>query len=47
METKNLSPKRKDLRLKEFDYSLPYVYFITICTYEKEIFSSITRLIKK
>ena len=32
---KNL-PKRKDLRLKEYDYSEPGAYFITICTKNKE-----------
>ena len=32
---KNL-PKRKDLRLKEYDYSAPGAYFITICTKHKE-----------
>lgn len=29
-------PKRKDLRLKEYDYSEPGAYFITICTKNKE-----------
>jgi len=32
---KNSLPKRKNPRLKGFDYSLPYVYFITISTFEK------------
>jgi len=32
--------KRKTNRLKDFDYSSPYAYFITICTYDrKEIFN--------
>ena len=29
-------PKRKPNRLKEFDYSQPNAYFITICTKNKE-----------
>ena len=32
MNMKNELPKRKDIRLKNFDYSSPGVYFITICT---------------
>jgi putative transposase len=28
--------RRKNPRLKEFNYSLPYIYFITICSYEKK-----------
>jgi len=28
-------PKRKNPRLKGFDYSLPYAYFITICAFNK------------
>ncbi len=28
-------PQRKPNRLPSFDYSLPYLYFITICTAEK------------
>jgi putative transposase len=31
----NFLPERENPRLKGFDYSLPYVYFITICTFEK------------
>jgi REP element-mobilizing transposase RayT len=31
----DIHPK-KSLRLKEYDYSRPGAYFITICTYEKE-----------
>jgi REP element-mobilizing transposase RayT len=27
---------RKSIRLKEYDYSLPGAYFITICTYDKQ-----------
>lgn len=34
---------RKSIRLKEYDYSKPNAYFITICTYNKEcIFGAIT-----
>lgn len=29
-------PKRKNIRLKEYDYSEPGAYFITICTKNKE-----------
>ena len=29
-------PKRKDIRLKNYDYSEPGAYFITICTKNKE-----------
>ena len=33
---------RKSIRLKEYDYSKPNAYFITICTYNKEcIFGAI------
>ena len=36
-------PKRKKIRLKEYDYSTNGVYFITICTYKrKNILSQIT-----
>jgi REP element-mobilizing transposase RayT len=28
-------PKRKPTRLKDFDYSIPGAYFITICTHKK------------
>lgn len=35
-------PKRKSNRLKEYDYSTPGAYFITICTYNrKNIFGNI------
>ena len=30
-------PKRKPNRLKDFDYSQPNAYFITICTKNKEM----------
>ncbi len=29
-------PKRKSTRLKEYDYSAPGVYFVTICTYNRK-----------
>ncbi len=29
-------PKRKKLRLKNFDYNMPYLFFITICTANKK-----------
>lgn len=36
-------PKRKRTRLKEFDYSTPGAYFVTICTKDrKELLSKIT-----
>ena len=31
-------PKRRNPRLKDFDYSKPYAYFLTICTRDKEDF---------
>ncbi len=31
-----LSRKRKSIRLKEFDYSQPGAYFVTICTRDRE-----------
>ena len=30
------SPKRKSPRLKEYDYSAPGAYFVTVCTYNKK-----------
>lgn len=37
-------PKRKQTRLKEYDYSTPGAYFITICTKDrKNILSNIVR----
>jgi len=36
-------PKRKLPRLAQFDYSSPGIYFITICTHEKQcLFGSVT-----
>lgn len=32
----NKLPKRKNLRLKDYDYSQPGYYFITICTKDKQ-----------
>ena len=32
----NEFPKRKDIRLKNYDYSLPGTYFVTICTKERK-----------
>ena len=29
-------PKRKSIRIKEYDYSLPGAYFITVCTANRE-----------
>ena len=29
-------PKRKDIRIKEYDYSAPGAYFVTICTQNRE-----------
>ena len=40
--TENLHPKRKELRLKNYDYSSPGAYFITMCTHNREcILSSV------
>jgi putative transposase len=36
MKKENIFPKRKSPRLKEFDYSQLYIYFLTICTIEKK-----------
>ena len=33
-------PKRKPTRLKDYDYSTPGVYFITVCTHNREHFLS-------
>ena len=32
----NEQPKRKELRLKNFDYSTPSAYFITVCTHDRK-----------
>ncbi|MBQ8420212.1 MAG: hypothetical protein IJY37_07670, partial [Clostridia bacterium] len=32
MDNKKDLPKRKDIRLKNYDYSSPGAYFVTICT---------------
>lgn len=29
-------PKRKQIRLQEYDYSQPGYYFVTICTYNRQ-----------
>ena len=29
-------PKRKDIRIKEYDYSAPGAYFVTICTEKRQ-----------
>ena len=36
MDNKKELPKRKRLRLKNFDYSTPGAYFITICTHNRK-----------
>jgi REP element-mobilizing transposase RayT len=36
MDKKTELPKRKRLRLKNFDYSTPGAYFITICTHNRQ-----------
>lgn len=33
----NELPKRKQIRLKEYDYSQNGYYFVTICTYKKQL----------
>ncbi len=39
----NELPKRKDLRLKNYDYSTEGAYFVTICVQDrKQILSEIT-----
>ena len=32
MDNEKELPKRKDIRLKNYDYSSPGAYFVTICT---------------
>ena len=34
-ENQNRFPERKNPRLREYDYSTPNYYFVTICTWEK------------
>ena len=35
-------PRRRNIRLKEYDYSQPGYYFVTICTHQKQaLFSSL------
>jgi putative transposase len=42
MNPNDQKPRRKSIRLSEFDYSSPGAYFITICTHNKEnIFGSV------
>lgn len=36
MENENTLPKRKDIRLKGFDYSKTGAYFVTICTQKRK-----------
>ena len=43
MNSKENFPKRKRLRLKNYDYSKPGAYFITICTYDKR--STLSRIV--
>ncbi len=33
---KQIQPRRKSIRLKEYDYSQPGAYFVTICTQNRE-----------
>ncbi|MBQ9746356.1 MAG: hypothetical protein IJW21_05995, partial [Clostridia bacterium] len=35
MDKEKELPKRKDLRLKQYDYSSPGGYFLTLCTLER------------
>ena len=37
MHNDHILPKRKKLRLENYDYSLSGAYFITICTHQKQI----------
>ena len=37
MQNEHILPKRKKLRLKNYDYTLSGAYFITICTHQKQI----------
>ena len=40
----NNLPQRKEIRLKNYDYSLEGYYFITICTRNKECILSTIKL---
>lgn len=35
-DRRTVLPQRKALRLKEYDYSRPGSYFVTVCTYERQ-----------
>ncbi|MBE6630409.1 MAG: hypothetical protein E7624_06115 [Ruminococcaceae bacterium] len=43
MDTKKELPQRKPLRLRDFNYSAPGLYFITICTHHKK--STLSRVV--
>ncbi len=44
MDNKKGLPKRKDLRLKQYDYSSKGAYFVTMCTKDRaKILSDITK----
>ena len=36
MTTDNNQPQRKNIRLKDYDYSTPGLYFVTVCTKDKK-----------
>lgn len=36
MDMENILPKRKSPRLKEYDYSTPGAYFVTVCVKERK-----------
>ncbi len=36
MSEEEIKPRRKSIRLQEYDYSQPGVYFVTICTQNRE-----------
>lgn len=37
MENVKLQHNRRTIRLNEYDYSTPWWYYITICTFERKI----------
>ena len=37
-------PKRKPIRLPEYDYSSPGAYFVTVCTHDRRCIRMILRI---
>ena len=47
MNNEKKLPKRKDIRLKGFDYGSPGAYFVTICTEKRKNFFGTVLLTQK